>query len=183
MRGLSARDIFSGARPGLQQVLSTKQLASRPSRMPEYAAESRALHDLAAELANPAGNVLSRLCQLVLELCHAHSVGISLAEYEANADIPATGQNRELLVSFQVLGETVGAVWALSHDDVRNFDGEDARMVESLAAFAAVAFTIRGRLGRCAELNDELSRANTRLNRLIGREMAELVVEAGRGQG
>lgn len=214
----------------LQRVLITTQLASRTSRAPDYAAENRALRALADELANPAGNVLDRLCRLALELCRAHTAGISLLEFEGaekvfrwhaiagqwarfvggglprNAspcgvvvDLKATQLMTRpgrvfplvaavdpelveaLLTPFEVLGESVGTVWVLSHDDSRQFDGEDARIVESLASFAAAAFTIRERLGRCAELNDQLSRSNTRLNRLVDREMAELVADGGRG--
>ncbi|HVX12157.1 MAG TPA: PAS domain S-box protein [Pirellulales bacterium] len=52
-------------------------------------------------------------------------------------------QAREALVApFRVRGEPVGTLWLLAHDDQRQFDAEDARLLTSLAAFAAA--TVRG---------------------------------------
>lgn len=189
----------------LQEMLITEQIRHRPARVPDYAAENRALRVLARELDKPAGNVLKRLCELALELCHAQSAGISLVEFEGTekvfrwqgvagrwaryvggglprnaspcgvvVDRKATqlmnrpGQvfplvalaetelGEALLAPFHILGECVGTVWILSHDETRKFDGEDARVMESLASFAAAAFTIRDTLGRSMELNDEI---------------------------
>lgn len=65
---------------GLDDVLITAELARRPSRAPDYAAESRALGLLAQEMATHPGGVLRKCADLVLELCHADSAGISLLE-------------------------------------------------------------------------------------------------------
>jgi GAF domain-containing protein len=206
------------ARPDLQQVLITDRMSERPARVPDHAAENLALRALAGELANPKGDILKQLCELAMQLCHAHSAGISLVEFEGDEkvfrwhavagrwagyvggclprnaspcgvviDLNATQLMKRpaqafplvalaepelveaLLAPFLILGEPVGTVWVLSHDDTRKFDSEDARIVESLASFAAAAFTLRNWLGRATELNDELKRSNARLNRLVER--------------
>ena len=45
-----------------------------------------------------------------------------------------------LLVPFRVGGKAVGTVWVVSHDDARQFDAEDARVMETIAEFAAAAY-------------------------------------------
>ena len=69
-----------GAVVSLDSVLCTEQLEQRPSRPPDYPAEIRALLALVQELKNAPRNVLQRLVDTALELCRAHSSGISLLE-------------------------------------------------------------------------------------------------------
>ena len=45
-----------------------------------------------------------------------------------------------LLIPFSVGGELVGTVWVIAHDETRRFDGEDRRVVDSLAKFASTAY-------------------------------------------
>jgi|HubBroStandDraft_6_1064221.scaffolds.fasta_scaffold33733_3 PAS domain S-box-containing protein len=45
-----------------------------------------------------------------------------------------------LLVPFYVGGVAVGTVWAVAHDDSRQFDAEDQRQLETLARFASAAY-------------------------------------------
>lgn len=45
-----------------------------------------------------------------------------------------------LLVPFYVNGKAVGTVWAIVHDDSREFDGEDLRLLESMGRFASAAY-------------------------------------------
>src|SRR6516165_7201152 len=45
-----------------------------------------------------------------------------------------------LLVPFYVNGKAVGTIWAIVHDDSREFDGEDLRLLESLGRFASAAY-------------------------------------------
>ena len=71
-----------------------------------------------------------------------------------------------LLVPFQVLDETVGTVWAISHDAGLVFDSEDLRVMENLAEFAGAAYRTRERLKRDHELRDEISRSSTRLTQM-----------------
>lgn len=64
----------------LESVLCTEQLARRASRVPAYQAESQALLALVQELTHSPGSVLQRLVDIALDLCKAHSAGISLLE-------------------------------------------------------------------------------------------------------
>jgi PAS domain S-box-containing protein len=65
---------------GVDDVLITTELARRPSRAPDYEAESRALGRLAQEMATHPDGVLRKCAELVMELCQADSAGISLLE-------------------------------------------------------------------------------------------------------
>jgi hypothetical protein len=62
----------------VDDVLITHELARRPSRAPAYEAESRALGLLAQEMANNPSGVLRKCAELVMELCHADSAGVSI---------------------------------------------------------------------------------------------------------
>ena len=45
-----------------------------------------------------------------------------------------------LLIPFRVRGEAVGTIWIISHDQSRQFDAEDARVMTTLGVFAATAY-------------------------------------------
>jgi PAS domain-containing protein len=45
-----------------------------------------------------------------------------------------------LLVPFYLHGKIVGTVWAVLHNDSRQFDGEDLRLLESMGHFASAAY-------------------------------------------
>ncbi len=45
-----------------------------------------------------------------------------------------------LLVPFHVSGKAVGTIWAITHDDRRQFDAEDLRQLECLARFVSAAY-------------------------------------------
>lgn len=62
-------------------VLDTeRRLASRQSRPSDHARENAALLALADEMAQTPENVLNLLCELILELCHSDSAGVSLLD-------------------------------------------------------------------------------------------------------
>ncbi len=65
---------------GLNDVLvsTDMHLKARPSRAPDYQAESKALSRLAMEMATRPDNVLHALCEQVLIVCDAESAGVSL---------------------------------------------------------------------------------------------------------
>jgi len=44
-----------------------------------------------------------------------------------------------LLAPFHVEGRAMGTIWAMAHDPVRTFDAEDARLLQDLGRFTAVA--------------------------------------------
>jgi PAS domain S-box-containing protein len=64
----------------LDEVLITAELARRPTRTPDYAAEGRALTALAEVMAESPEAILQRLVQTTLETCRADSAGISILE-------------------------------------------------------------------------------------------------------
>jgi GAF domain-containing protein len=69
------------ARPvGLDAVLTTGELARRPSRPPDHAAEASALAALAEVLAAKPRGLLQKLADLARELCSADSAGVSILE-------------------------------------------------------------------------------------------------------
>ena len=189
----------------LESVLSTDELSRRPSRAPDYQAENQALIALTQELANSPSRILQKLVDTALELCRAHSAGISLLEEEAgrkifrwhavagqwaphvwgttpreyspcgtvldyNATLLFSNAHRYysqfagvqplliegLLVPFYVSGTAVGAVWVIAHDDSRQFDAEDQRVLESLGKFAATAYQARLTIADLAKTNKEM---------------------------
>jgi PAS domain S-box-containing protein len=74
----------SAAAASLGDVLVTDRLSSRPPRAPEYAAENRALQELAQALATRPEKLLQQVVDTLLELCGADSAGVSI--YEPAAD-------------------------------------------------------------------------------------------------
>src|ERR1700674_39810 len=70
-----------------ESVITTPELKKRPSRSPDYHAESRALVALAQEMANSPRNVLQKLVDIALELSRAHSAGVSILEEENGRQI------------------------------------------------------------------------------------------------
>ena len=67
-------------KPDLESVISTAELRRRPSRAPDYAAENRALVTLAQVMAVSPADILQKLVETALAMCHAHSAGISMLE-------------------------------------------------------------------------------------------------------
>lgn len=76
----TARSVGAAGNVQVQSVLSTAELSKRPSRAPDYAAESRALIALAEHLATSPVGILQKLAETALKLCGAQSAGISLLE-------------------------------------------------------------------------------------------------------
>jgi PAS domain S-box-containing protein len=186
---------------GIDGVLITAELARRPSRPSDHAAESRAFAELAQAMAADPDGVLRKLAELVLDLCHAQSAGVSVLEpdgaggavfawravagaFAANlgGTIPrdaspcgAVVERDEvllfdraerffpglrgveppifeaLLAPWHAAGGPAGTLWAIAHDPARHFDAEDARLLASLARFAALAHRTAGLLAGLRE--------------------------------
>ena len=66
--------------PELRSMLSLAELRRRPSRPPDYEAESRTLIALAQSMATSPEDILQKLADTALTLCRAHSAGLSLLE-------------------------------------------------------------------------------------------------------
>jgi hypothetical protein len=66
----------------LDEVDILSEFEARPQRVPDYRAEHEAMSTLAREMAENPQNMLQRLAELALELCHADTVGISILNGE-----------------------------------------------------------------------------------------------------
>jgi signal transduction histidine kinase len=71
----------------LESVLCTEELNRRPARKPNLEAVTGALVTLAQTLANSPERTLQQLVESALQLCIAHSAGISLLEEEDGQEI------------------------------------------------------------------------------------------------
>jgi len=170
----------------IDELVITHELADRPARAPDHAAENRALAALAQELAEHPEGVPAKLAELLRVLCHAGSSGITMPGPDADsfewraatgmfaarvgAVIPRKDNPCQavvdsgdvmlihdparrwpelhafeapvcetLLAPWMAHGQAVGTVWVVSHTPEHRFDAEDARLLRSLASFAAAA--------------------------------------------
>jgi signal transduction histidine kinase len=80
--GMGFAQAPSDFRVPLETILCTDELGRRPVRQPNHEAVASALVELAQTIANSPERVLQRLVETALELCQAHSSGISLLEEE-----------------------------------------------------------------------------------------------------
>jgi PAS domain S-box-containing protein len=64
----------------LRSITSAEVLRHRPSRPPDYAAENLALIGLVQSMATAPEDILQRLANTALNICRAHSAGLSLLE-------------------------------------------------------------------------------------------------------
>jgi PAS domain S-box-containing protein len=71
----------------LDDVVTTEQLAQRPSRPPQLEAENKALVALARELVESPQTILKKLVDTALALCNADSAGISILEHAQGQDL------------------------------------------------------------------------------------------------
>ncbi len=75
------------AQEPLLAVVNTPDLARRPSRPVNLEGENRALGDLAESFAASPRTILQKLADVALELCGAHSAGISILEDDDDAPV------------------------------------------------------------------------------------------------
>jgi signal transduction histidine kinase/CheY-like chemotaxis protein len=66
-----------------------------------------------------------------------------------------------LLIPFAFDGRPAGTIWVVTHDEQRRFDAEDARLIDNLGRFAAVAYRLRSSL-------DEARNSDRRKDQLLG---------------
>jgi PAS domain S-box-containing protein len=76
----SRRDLGNLAAVDLESVISTSELSRRPTRPPDYESENRALVSLVEAMTASPDDILQRLVDTALDLCRAHSAGISLPD-------------------------------------------------------------------------------------------------------
>ena len=81
--------------------------------------------------ASPCGTVMERNCVLLFNEAERFFPALQAVE-------PRIYEN--LLAPWHVKGKAVGTLWAIKHTADGRFDAEDARVLQSLARFAAAAF-------------------------------------------
>jgi signal transduction histidine kinase/ActR/RegA family two-component response regulator len=174
----------------LEDVVINSELRNRPSKAPNYEVENQALIALAQTLANAPDTILQRLAETALQLCRAHTAGISLLDEKDGAEVfrwealagvfrdrrnstmpryaspcgttidrnatqlmymaerafPALRSDppvvEALLIPFHVGDKPIGTVWVVAHDERRQFDREDERIITTLARFASAAWQL-----------------------------------------
>jgi GAF domain-containing protein len=70
----------------VDEVLITSELTRRPSRSPDYEVQSQAMLELGDELRDNPRNMLNKLAELAIRLCHADSAGISILASEEKCE-------------------------------------------------------------------------------------------------
>jgi PAS domain S-box-containing protein len=99
--------------------------------------------------ASPCGMVIERGEVLLLSHPERHFPGLQGVE---------PGIFELLLAPFSLHGKPVGTVWAIGHSPERKFDGEDARVLSSLARIASAAHQMVRALEAETARGDELER-------------------------
>lgn len=84
-----------------------------------------------------------------------------------------------LLVPFHVKGKAVGTIWMMAHNELRHFDAEDLRQLESLGRFASAAYQavesmgeLESRKAESVNLREEVVQSDL-LNTALHREISE----------
>ncbi len=72
-----------------------------------------------------------------------------------------------LLIPFHERGKALGTVWVVAHDNERKFDGEDERIMGTLAQFASAGW----QLWRACAAADESSRRKDEYLAMLGHEL------------
>lgn len=72
---------------GIEDILCTEELKSRPAQQPDYKAENDALVDLAKHMARSPETLLQKLAETARRLCRAGSAGVSLEEVDKGEPI------------------------------------------------------------------------------------------------
>lgn len=186
---------FSPEGVPLGQVLVTERLRERAPRAADHEAESAAYASLARALSDDPDSILQRLTDVAVQLCGAHSAGISILEDSgpgtffrwravSGAFAPHLGGGlpgvfapcgvtverdapqlfirpsryytdlraaqpeivEALLLPFHARGRAVGTIWILAHDEARQFDREDLRILGHLTAFASAGWELASSL-------------------------------------
>jgi hypothetical protein len=71
----------------LKELLLTAELARRPARLPDYAAENHALTEVAEAAVQSPQAIHQKLAEVALALCRADSAGVSILEPGGRAGI------------------------------------------------------------------------------------------------
>jgi len=72
-----------------------------------------------------------------------------------------------LLAPFYVNGRAVGTIWAIAHNELRKFDAEDQRLLESMGRFASAAYQVVESIDSLWRVIEAADSARERLTRDI----------------
>jgi hypothetical protein len=167
----------------IDDLVTTHELASRPARAPDPAAENRALAALAQELARHPDQLPGRVAQVLRELCRCDAAGAGLPEQRAGGvdwraadgepvllrdparlfpSLRSAGPApaEMLLLPWSPDGAPGGMLWVADHE--RRFDQEDVRLLRSLSGFAAAARRLAGACPRGEQARRDMERAYAR---------------------
>ena len=121
--------------------------------------------------ASPCGATIERKATLLISLPERAFPAL-------RADPPAV---EALLVPFYFEGKPIGTVWVVAHDQDRQFDMEDQRIVMSLAQFAAAGWqlwTVRARLEAAqTDLREKVEDLERFSDIVVGRELHMMELE------
>ncbi len=179
----------------LDELVMTHELASRPARAPDLAAENRALAELAQELARHPEAVPGRVGDLLRALCRCDAAGTGLPDqHHGGVDWRMAGSEpvllrdparlfpslrmagpapaEMLLLPWAVDGGPAGMLWVA--DPERRFDLEDARLLRSLSGFAAAALRLAGETARRTAAERELHASHAILDAAMHTEAVGL---------
>jgi signal transduction histidine kinase len=210
-------------RPGRPDAAAiTDQLANRPTRPRDYAAENDALITLAGSMAGTPQAILQLTVDTILRLCRADSASLSILETRGGAEVfrrravvgvmasqaddimprqspsgavcdrdalllfrrselmDAPGWcvdppiSEAIIAPFHGRGRPIGTLCAIMHDPDRRFCREDARLLASVAKFAAAAFEVTATLDTAQDEHAEMAGQSHLLEQLVDQRTAEL---------
>lgn len=107
--------------------------------------EAQALRLVAQALSGPPAQLLRKLGSVAAEVCAARSAGVRLHERARRAGVLRVTPEGTLLVPLKVQGKAIGTLRVI--EGRRPFDGEDLRILSSLAGFASAAYAMLARSG------------------------------------
>lgn len=112
-------------------------------------------------------------CGVVIDRCTSELFHRPERVFTGSTD-PEYPIEEALLAPFSVDGRPVGTVWAIAHDETRQFDAEDQRLLVSLATFAGGAYQVVSAIARqdaqsqaLRESRSELEAERARLQAII----------------
>ncbi len=179
----------------LDDLVMTHELASRPARTPDHAAENRAMAELAQELVRHPDGVPGRVEEMLRALCRCGAAGTGLPEqHGVGVDWHSAGSEpvllrdparlfpslraagpapaEMLLLPWAVDGGPAGMLWVA--DPERRFDLEDARLLRSLSGFAAAALRLASETAQRTATERELHASHAILDAAMHTEAVGL---------
>lgn len=116
-------------------------------------------------------------CGLVLQ--HDGPLIFHDVEIQFPAAAAASPRIEEILLApFRVDGRPIGTVWAIVHSNAKRFDGEDRRLLESVAQFAAAAYKMTNAEKAARDAEERLDLVNHELAHRLKNMLAMVIAVA-----